>query len=302
LRPATVGVACAILGALGFSLKAILVKQGYRYGVDPVTLLALRMLYALPFFIAMAAHAARREPRPIGRGDWGSLLLLGFFGYYLSSYSDFLGLQYISAGLERVLLYTYPSMVVLLTALGLRRMPQPQLLAALAVCYVGVGFAVWHDVQGVQRNLPLGVQLVLLSALSFAVYLMRCAPAIHRLGAARVTAWATGLACLMVLSQFAVQRPLAALWSQPWQVQACGLGMGVFCTVLPIWLNAHAIQRLGASRTAVTSTLGPVFTLFLAWAVLGEELGWRMLAGALLVIVGVRWIAQLPLPAARNTL
>ena len=286
-----------MLGALGFSLKAILVKQGYRFGVDPLTLLALRMAYALPFFGGMAAHAARREPRPIARGDWLSLLLLGFFGYYLSSYSDFQGLQYISAGLERVILYTYPSMVVLLTALLQRRWPPPRLLAALGVCSAGVGFAVWHDVLGTQRNLSLGVQLVLVSALSFAVYLMRSAAAIQRLGAARVTAWATGLACLMVLSQFAALRPLSLLWSQPWQVQACGLGMGVFCTVLPIWLNAHAIQRLGASRTAIISTLGPVITLFLAWLVLGEELGWRMLVGALLVMLGVRWIARLPLPA-----
>ena len=270
-------------------------KQGYRYGVDPLTLLALRMAYALPFFIGMAAHAARSDPRPMERGDWRSLLLLGFFGYYLSSYSDFQGLQYISAGLERVILYTYPSMVVLLGAVLQRRLPPPQLLAALAVCTAGVGIAVWHDVTGTQRNLALGVQLVLLSALSFAVYLMRSAAAIHRLGAARVTAWATGLACVMVLTQFAVLRPLRLLWSQPWQVQLCGLGMGVFCTVLPIWLNAHAIQRLGASRTAIISTLGPVITLLLAWAVLGEALGWRMLAGALLVMVGVRAIARLPL-------
>ena len=290
-------MACALLGALGFSLKAILVKQGYRYGVDPVTLLALRMAYALPFFIAMAVLAARGQPRPIARSDWLALLLLGFFGYYLSSYSDFYGLQFISAGLERVILYTYPSMVVLLTALLRRRMPPPRLLAALGVCSAGVGFAVWHDVLGTQRDLGLGVQLVLVSALSFAVYLMRSAAVIHRLGAARVTAWATGLACVMVLAQFAVLRPLQLLWSQPWQVQACGLGMGVFCTVLPIWLNAHAIQRLGASRTAIVSTMGPVITLWLAWVVLGEEPGWRMLMGALLVMLGVRWIARLPLPA-----
>jgi drug/metabolite transporter (DMT)-like permease len=301
LRPATVGLLCAVLGALGFSFKAVLVKQAYRYGVDPATLLALRMLYALPFFIAMAAHAARREARPIARGDWLSLLVLGFFGYYLSSYTDFLGLQYISAGLERVILYTYPSMIVLLTAVIQRRLPQRQLLAALALCYLGVALAVWHDVQVQQRNLPLGVTLVLASALSFAIYMMRSAATIKRLGAARVTAWATGLACLMVITQFVMLRPVSTLWSQPWPVQACGLGMAVFCTVLPIWLTSHAVQRLGPSRTAITSTLGPVFTLFLAWATLGESLSWRMLGGALLVVLGVRWIAQprpLPQPVA----
>ena len=289
---------CAVLGALGFSFKAILVKQGYRYGVDPATLLALRMLYALPFFILMAAHAARRAPQPIGRGDWAALLVLGFFGYYLSSYTDFLGLQYISAGLERVILYTYPSMIVLADgAAQQRRWPPQRLVAALAVCYAGVALAVWHDVHAQQANLPLGVVLVLASAGSFALYMMRSAASIRRLGAARVTALATGLAALMVIAQFASIRPLALLWSQPWQVQACGLGMAIFCTVLPIWLTSHAIQRLGASRTAITSTLGPVFTLFLAWALLGESLSWRMLAGAALVVLGVRWISQEPRPA-----
>lgn len=295
MRPATVGLICAILGALGFSLKAILVKQGYRYGVDPLTLLALRMSYALPLFMAMAFHAARQASRPIARSDWIGLLVIGFFGYYLSSYTDFLGLQYISAGLERVILYTYPSMIVLVTAVTQRSLPQRQLLLALPVCYVGVALAVWHDVHGAQPNLPLGVALVLASALSFAVYMMRCAPLIATLGATRVTAWATGLACVMVLAHFAAQRPLATLWAQPWQVQACGLGMAVFCTVLPIWLNANAVHRLGAGRTAITSMLGPVFTLFLAWAVLDESLSWRMLLGALLVVSGVRLIAQQPL-------
>lgn len=295
MRPASVGLLCAISGALGFSLKAILVKQGYRYGVEPVTLLALRMGYALPLFIAMAVHAARRAVTPIAGRDWAGLLLLGFFGYYLSSYTDFLGLQYISAGLERVILYTYPSMIVLVMALARRRLPPRRLLAALAVCYAGVALAVWHDVRSVQPDLPLGVALVLASALSFAIYMMRAARLIERLGATRVTAWATGLACMMVLTHFAVRQPVGNLLAQPWQVQACGLGMAVFCTVLPIWLNANAILRLGASRTAIISTLGPVFTLFLAWAVLGESLSWRMLAGALLVILGVRWISQQPL-------
>lgn len=298
MQPATVGVLCAVFGALGFSFKAILVKQGYRYGVDPMTLLTLRMLYALPFFIAMGLHTARRATYAITRRDLGALLLLGFFGYYLSSYTDFLGLQYISAGLERVILYTYPSMIVMVMAVGQRRMPSRRLLSALAVCYAGIALAVWHDVASEQRNLPIGVALVLASALSFAVYMMRCAPAIHRLGAARTTAWATGLACIMVLAQFIALRPLATLWMQPWQVHACGLCMAIFSTVLPIWLNANAIQRLGASRTAITSTLGPVFTLFLAWALLDETLSWRMLVGALLVIIGVRWIAVQPLAPA----
>lgn len=292
MQPTSLGVLCALLSALGFSAKAILVKHAYRYGVDPATLLALRMLYALPFFIAMALLAHWRDPRRFTPQDWRALLELGFTGYYLSSWFDFNGLQYISAGLERVVLYTYPMLVVLLTAFSARRAPEQRVLGALAVCYAGVAFAVWHDSQTGQRNLPLGTLLVMGSAVSFAVYLWRAAPVLQRLGAARVTAWATGFACLLVLLQFVLLRPVRALWTQPWPVQASGLGMALFSTVIPIWLNSHAIRLLGASRAAITSTLGPVLTLILAWAFLGESLSWRMLAGAVLVIVGVRWVTQ----------
>lgn len=292
MQPTTLGVLCALLGALGFSLKAILVKQAYRLGVDPETLLALRMLYALPFFVVMALLAHRRGPRRFTPDDWRALLVLGFFGYYLSSYFDFSGLQYISAGLERVVLYTYPSMVVLMTAFAARRAPERRVIAALAVCYAGVALAVWNDSQLSQRNLPLGTLLVAGSAISFAIYLWRAAPVLQRLGAARVTAWATGSACVMVLLQFVIMRPVASLWTQPWPVQASGLGMALFCTVVPIWLNSHAIRLLGASRAAITSTLGPVLTLFLAWLFLGEPVSWRMVAGAALVVVGVRWVTE----------
>jgi drug/metabolite transporter (DMT)-like permease len=292
MQPATLGVLCALLSAIGFSLKAILVKQAYRYGVDPETLLALRMLYSLPFFIAMALLAHWRDPRRLTPRDWFALLELGFFGYYLSSYLDFSGLQYISAGLERVVLYTYPLLVVLLTAVSARRAPEGRVFAALAVCYAGVAFAVWNDSQVGQRNLPLGTLLVMCSAVTFAFYLWRAAPVLQRLGAARVTAWATGFACLMVLLQFVLLRPLPTLWSQPWPVQANGVGMALFSTVVPIWLTGHAIRLLGPSRAAITSTLGPVLTLFMAWAFLGESLSWQVVAGALMVVAGVRWVTQ----------
>jgi len=292
MQPATLGLLCALLAALGFSLKAILVKHAYRYGVDPATLLALRMLYSLPFFVTMAVAAQWREPRRFTARDWRALVVLGFFGYYASSYLDFLGLQYISAGLERVVLFTYPSLVVLLLAVSARRAPERRVLAALAVCYAGVALAVWNDRQTGQRNLSLGTLLVMVSAVSFALYLWRAAPVLHRLGAVRVTAWGTGVACVMVLLQFVLLRPMRTLWSQPLPVQLDGVGMALFCTVLPIWLNNHAIRLLGPGRTAITGSLGPVLTLFLAWAVLGEPLSWRMVIGAALVIAGVRWITQ----------
>ena len=292
MSDATIGLLCALISALGFSLKAILVKNTYRYGVDPETLLAMRMLYALPFFVLMAAYSHYRSPRQFTGRDWLDLTVLGFFGYYASSYSDFLGLQYISAALERVVLYTYPTMVVLMSVVLHRQRLGRQTIGALALTYAGVALAVYHDSRAANMNLQLGALLVLLSAVCFAIYLFRCGAVLQRLGATRVTAWATGIACLMTIVQFAILRPARTLPAQPLPVQLSAVGMAIFCTVLPIWLNSQAVKRIGASRSAIVTSTGPVFTLLLAWIFLGESVTAIMLLGALLVILGVRMVAH----------
>lgn len=252
----------------------------------------MRMLYALPFFIAMAWWAQLHEPLRLTGHDFRQLAVVGFFGYYVASYADFSGLQYISAALERVVLYTYPAITVLFIAVAARTRPAPAVLGAMALTYIGVALAVLHDWNMGGPQLGLGVGLVFISAVSFAIYLYKCGPVLQRLGAMRVTAWATGFACLMVIAQFLVLRPVTAISSQPWQVQACAAGMAVFSTVVPIWLNGIAIRRIGAGRAAIVATTGPVFTLLLAWGLLGEALTLSMLAGAALVIVGVGLISR----------
>jgi drug/metabolite transporter (DMT)-like permease len=280
-----------VLGALGFSLKAIFVKAAYRYGVDPETLLALRMLYALPLFLLLGARAARTAPMAITAGDWRALALLGFLGYFASSYLDFLGLQHISAALERLILYVYPTIVVFYTAWQERRSPSPAMLFALLLCYAGVALAVAHDVHIGGTQVWLGGLLIFASALLYAVYLIRSAPLLVRVGSARFTAWATSAACVYAIALFLAQRPLGNLIAQPWQVQALSAAMAVFSTVLPIWLFSEAIRRLGAGPTAVIGSLGPVITMLLAWQLLGESLGVLQLAGAALVVYGVRLVA-----------
>jgi drug/metabolite transporter (DMT)-like permease len=291
---ASVGLICALVSAVGFSIKSIFIKSAYRYGVDPETLLAMRMLYSLPFFVAMAVFAARREPRAFTLRDWRELAVLGFFGYYAASYADFLSLKFISAALARLVLFSYPAIVVMLTAVLQRRRPSNHILGALVLSYAGVAFAVIHDQHTQNPNLSLGVLLAFASAVSFAIYLMLCGPTLQRLGATRVTAWATGIACMAILIQFAVLRPLASLPAQPWPVHGYAIAMALFSTVLPIWLSTQALRRIGASRTAIVSSAGPVVTMFLAWAVLGESVGISMLAGAALVILGVRLVARQP--------
>ena len=292
-RSRSTGVACALLGAAGFSFKAVFIKAAYRYGVDAETLMALRMLYSLPLFLLLGLHATRAEPRPrpLGRGDWRELFLLGVLGYYAASYLDFLGLRHISAALERVILFIYPTIVVLFIAWQQRRWPTPPQRLSLLLCYAGVVLAMLHDLQHQPGQVWIGGALVLGSAIAYAVYLLRAAPLLQQLGSARVAAGATSIASVLALLQFFALRPPATLFSQPWPVHALSVAMAVFSTVLPIWLVSEAIRRLGAGSTAIIGSLGPVLTMLLAWAFLSEPLGALQILGALLVIIGVRLAA-----------
>lgn len=280
-----------MLGAVGFSIKAIFVKSAFRHGVDAETLLALRMLYSLPLFLLLGLAASRRAGTPLTGADWRALVVLGAVGYYIASYLDFLGLKHISAALERVILFTYPTMVVLFTAWRERRAPPRSTWIALLLCYAGVALVVSHDLHSGAGHVLLGGVLVFGSAVSYAAYLLRAGPLLARLGSTRVAAWGTVIACLFAVAQFALLRPLDALVAQPWQVQALAAAMAVFSTVLPVWLLSEAIRQLGAGAAAMIGSLGPVITLLLAWLVLGEPLGVLQLLGAALVIAGVRLVA-----------
>lgn len=288
-----IGLLFATLGAIGFSFKAILVKLAYQYGVDAETLLALRMGLSLPFFIVMGIVADRRATRRLSARDWVWMVGLGFSGYYLASYLDFLGLRYITAALERLILFLYPTIVILLSALFLAKPIGRRTSIALALCYSGIGLALGHDLRiaGEAGEVLLGCALVFGSALSYALYLMGNGEVVGRLGAMRVTAFATSVACVLCIGQFFVLRPVAVL-DLPWQVYALGLAMAVFSTVAPVWLVSEAIRRLGAGPVSLTGTLGPVVTIFLGWLLLDEAIGAGQLAGAALVIAGVLVMAR----------
>jgi drug/metabolite transporter (DMT)-like permease len=288
----TFGLTCALFGAVGFAFKAIFVKAAYRYGVDAETFLALRMLYALPWLILMGIAAARRDAHTMTRIDLLWLALLGLSGYYGSSYLDFLGLKYIPASLERVIQFVYPTLVVLFMALQLKRAPSVRVLGALVLCYGGVALAVIENLRLPNEHLWLGSLLVFASAVCYAAYLIGNGRIVGRLGAMRVTAWATGFACVLALLQMLVMRGAAALLAPVWQVQLLAIELSVFSTVLPIWLIAEAIRRLGAGQTAVISSLGPIITVALAVLLLGEPLGILQVVGAAAVIAGVRLVSS----------
>lgn len=294
LRGGGAGLGFAVLGAVGFSFKAILVKLAYRHGVDAETLLALRMAFSLPFFLAMGVLASRSAASPLSGGDWGWMAGLGFFGYYLASYLDFLGLDYISAALERLILFSYPTIVIVLSALFLGKRITAQTVWALTLCYLGIGFAVGHDlrISGEFGDVVLGSVLVFASAVSYALYLMGNGQVVGRLGSARVTALASTFACVFSLAQFFVLRPAEALFVQPWQVYGLSLAMAVFSTVAPVWLVSEAIRRLGAGPVSLTGTLGPAITILLGWLMLDEAIGLAQLAGTAMVVGGVLVMAR----------
>ncbi len=292
-----IGPLCSVLGVLGFSFKAILVKLAYAWHpVDPVTLLTLRMLFAAPFFVAMAWWAGRRpDARRITPRDWRALAWLGFIGYYLSSLLDFIGLMYITAALERLVLYLYPTMVLVLSIMLRGRRVTRREVAALAVSYAGIALVFAHDlsVGGDARALWIGGALVFASALSYAAYLIGAGDVIARLGSMRFIAWAMLLSCVFVFAQFALTRDLTAL-AVPTSIYALSLAMAVFSTVVPTWLVAEAVRRLGANTSSLIGSLGPVFTIGLGAMILGEAVHGIQLAGAALVLAGVMLVTLRP--------
>lgn len=290
------GSLCAVGGVFGFSIKAIIIKLAYAWdpSVDAVTLLTLRMLYSAPFFIVMAWWSGRGA-QPLTSGMWYRLMLLGFIGYYLSSLLDFMGLAYISATLERLTLFLYPTIVVLLSALWLKQAITRRAALALLLSYAGIALAFWHDlhVTGDTRAIVLGGSLVFASAILYAIYLVAAGPVIGRVGATRFIAWAMLASTVFVLLQFALTRSVSAL-AVPWSIHALSMTMAIVSTVVPTWLIAVAIRRLGASQTSLVGSLGPIFTIALGAIVLGESIQFLQLVGAALVLAGVMLVSRRP--------
>ena len=292
-RDIYIGVIFALLAAIGFSAKAILVKLAYLDQVDAITLLALRMAFSVPFFIFVAYWVNTREPLPLKWRDWLSVLALGFLGYYLSSFLDFLGLMYITAGLERLILFLYPTMTVMLSAFIYKKPVGPKVIAAMALSYTGIVLVFLHDVdinKGntaiSQADLLLGAALVFGSALSYSTYLVGAGHAIKHMGATRFTAYASIVASVASMVQFGVTHPLTSL-NLPIGVYQLAIAMAVFSTVLPVFLLSYAIRRIGSSNSSLIGSIGPVATIALAYFFLEEAVTLMQIAGTVLVLAGV---------------
>lgn len=285
-RDVLFGVAFALLAAIGFSAKAILVKLAYLGSVDAVTLLALRMAFSVPFFLAIALWAGINHAEPLGKRDWMTVLALGLVGYYLSSLLDFLGLQTIPAGLERLILFLYPTMTVILSALVYRRGIGKNVVAAMLLSYAGILLVFLHDVGMNRGGIVLGASLVFASTLSYSVYLVGAGHAIARIGTARFTAYAMIVASAASLFQFGATHPLAAL-DLPLRVYELAIAMAIFSTVLPVFMLSAGIRRIGSGNASLIGSIGPVATIYLAHVFLNESISLQQLAGSLLVLIGV---------------
>ena len=286
------GLLLAAAGSIAFSGKAIIVKLAYRHGVDAITLVMFRMLFALPFFIAMAWWAGRHQA-PLTRNDWLGVLGLGFTGYYLSSFLDFLGLQYISASFERLILYLNPTLVLVLGWVLYKRKITFRQGMAMAVSYSGVLLVFGHEVSLVGDNIALGAILVFGSAITYAIYLTYSGELVQRLGSLRLAGLATTVACFFCILQFVLLKPVAALNVVP-EVIWLSMLNAIVCTVLPVLMIMMAIERIGPGLTSQIGMIGPLSTLTMGAFFLNETFNLWILMGTVLVLGGVFWVTKAP--------
>lgn len=289
------GLTLAFIGAIAFSGKAIVAKLLYRHGIDAIAAVGLRMALAWPFFLLMAWWGGRGKP-PLAAGDWGRVVVLGITGYYLASVLDFAGLQYISASLERLILYVYPTLVLLIgVARGHKRIHRMQWLA-LGVSYLGVLLAFGAEASASLNvaggQVGLGALLVLGSAVSYAVYLVLSGETVARFGSLRLTGLASSVACALCVGQFLLLRPLSDVAAWPAPVWSLSIANAVLCTLLPMWMVMRAIELIGSAHAAQIGMIGPLSTLLLAVWVLGEAFTLPMLVGTVLVLGGIGMLAR----------
>ncbi len=288
LSEQTLGFIYALAGTVLFSSKGVIVKLVYKFGIDSVTTLALRMIFAMPFF-AYVLYTENRNPlsKEISQKDYRIIVFLAFIGYYLASFFDFWGLEYLSASIERLVLFTFPALVLLLSFLFLKKKIHKIEIYSVGLTYSGILLAFLPDAQTQGKSVWIGGILVFLSALAYAIYLIGSGQMIPKLGSRKFTALLMLWSGFFVLVHFFLTKDWRILLEQPLAVYGYGFALGFLTTVVPAFLTTAGIQRIGSSRASIAGSVGPVFTLFLAAIVLNETITWENLAGTVIVLSGV---------------
>lgn len=282
-----------LLSALCFSAKAVMIKLAYHYPVDSVSLLTLRMLFSLPFFLIVIWRTrAKGDPnKQIRIWDLLEIAVYGVLGYYFASLYDFMGLQYVTASLERLILFLYPTLVLLISAALFRKKITRVQVIALACTYGGIalafldGSSILHG-----KQVLFGGFLIFLSAVAYALYMVGASILLPRYGSMRYTALAVSAGCIAIILQHGIQFQWN-LWHFPWEVYVLCLLMAIFSTVLPVFLVSEGIRRIGPTNSAIIASIGPISTIALGYWFLGEGFGAGQLAGTVLVTVGVVYIS-----------
>ncbi len=280
------GIVFAFVGVLAFSFRPILIKLSYAaHPVSPVTLLFLRMALSLPFFLVIGWWLRNQEPR-LTKRDWAAIAGLGFLGYYAASFLDFIGLQWVGAGVGRLILYLFPTLVLLLSFLFLHKKPTWREIAALVLSYAGIALVLSNQLAIESRLFALGAALVFASALCYAAYLVAGSQVVKRVGSMRFTAYSTVVATVPAVLQFAVMESPGALELPP-AVWGYAIVLATVVTVLPLFLQAEALHRIGANHFALIGAVGPVSVAVTSALGLDEPFTGIQALGGALVIFGV---------------
>ncbi len=287
----TYGIIFAIIGIVLFSAKAVLVKLAYNFNISSEHLLLFRMLFSLPFYIIIAIFNTSSRSDHIKPNAYLWVVFFGFIGYYLASYYDFLGLQYIKAGLERIILFMYPTLVIIISKVFFKDKITKQQVLAILLTYVGVLITFWGELQLDAPDLILGVFLIFLSALTYAIYLVGSGWLIPKFGVITFTSYAMIASSLCVLIQYLIF-DRGDLLNYPLELYLICIAMAIFSTIIPSYLVSAAIARLGASNFSIIASLGPFSTIILAYFFLGENMSVIQIIGAVIVIFGIYIVAQ----------
>jgi drug/metabolite transporter (DMT)-like permease len=284
------GIIIMLAGSIFFSTKAVIVKYAFKHtAIDAISLLALRMLFSLPFYLVMAWLAAKNEPnKKLTTKQWLYIFLLGVFGYYLSSLFDFMGLKFISAGIERLILFLYPTFVLLINTVVFKESANKTQWVAVAFTYIGVVLAYFGElsVQANNAHFLLGSGLIFLCAITFAIYTVGSGRLIPVAGATRFTAYAMLFSTAGIFIHFIVAGNYTILHSGSNYV-GYGFLIAIIATVIPSWLVAMGTKKIGANNAAIISTIGPVSTIIQAHLILGEPIYTLQIIGTLFIVTGV---------------
>lgn len=281
------GILLAVTSAVLFSTKTIFIKLAYQYQVDPISLLTLRMLFSLPFFIFVAFYTSRKKgAKAVGKNGFISIISLGIVGYYLASLFDFIGLQYISAGLGRLILFLYPTLILIISSLFLKHQITKKEIFALILSYIGIGLVCIDEPIFIPKDFYFGIFLVFLSAFCYAIYLSFGITQIKKIGSNRYTALAMSVSCIAVVLHFLSTKNISDL-IQVKEVYFYAIALCIFSTVLPAFLMSEAINQLGAVKTSLLSTFGPIATIFFATLFLDEKMSFLQILGVAIILIGI---------------